>query len=156
MSMNGGLYLTRSSIRARRPLTSPPRRGGMISKLMSGRSARSRCSVTFIGRQRTREARAGQATCYTDRAMSDDGGSGKRLPLFPLSDLVHFPHTDLKLEIFEQRYRRLVRDVSEGADAESRRIGLVLLKPGGRRHDGSHGQPPAVFPGGTAGRIVRC
>jgi Lon protease-like protein len=85
-----------------------------------------------------------------------DGGSGKRLPLFPLSDLVHFPHTDLKLEIFEQRYRRLVRDVIDGADAESRRIGLVLLKPGGRRHGDSHSHPPAVFPGGTAGRIVRC
>ncbi|MEA2691704.1 MAG: uncharacterized protein QOJ16_1091 [Acidobacteriota bacterium] len=90
-----------------------------------------------------------------------DGGSGKRLPLFPLSDLVHFPHTDLKLEIFEQRYRRLVRDVIDGADAESRRIGLVLLKPGGRGHGdrsqrSQRGDLPEVFPGGTAGRIVRC
>ena len=82
--------------------------------------------------------------------MSGDKSSGKRLPLFPLSDLVHFPHTDLKLEIFEQRYRRLVRDVLDGADSESRWIGLVLLKPGPR------GQRPEVFPDGTAGRIVRC
>jgi Lon protease-like protein len=82
--------------------------------------------------------------------MSGDDGSGKRLPLFPLSDLVHFPHTDLKLEIFEQRYRRLVRDVLDGADSESRWIGLVLLKPGPRGHR------PEVFPGGTAGRIIRC
>jgi hypothetical protein len=100
--------------------------------------------------------------------MSGDDGSGKRLPLFPLSDLVHFPHTDLKLEIFEQRYRRLVRDVIDNADEKSRRIGLVLLKPGARRRgdprgDGSdrddrgqRGQQPEVFPGGTAGRIVRC
>jgi Lon protease-like protein len=91
-----------------------------------------------------------------------DDGSGKRLPLFPLSDLVHFPHTDLKLKIFEQRYRRLVRDVIDGADAESRRIGLVLLKPGARRDGDSRGyrsqrgDRPEVFPGGTAGRIVRC
>jgi Lon protease-like protein len=93
-------------------------------------------------------------------------GSGTRLPLFPLPDLVHFPCTDLKLEIFEQRYRRLVRDVLDGAAEESRWIGLVLLKPalkpGAPRHGellGEHGhpsQPPAVFPGGTAGRIVSC
>jgi Lon protease-like protein len=75
---------------------------------------------------------------------------GTRLPLFALSDLVHFPHTDLKLEIFEQRYRRLVDDVLESADEESRWVGLVLLKPGRHR-----GERPAVFPGGTAGRIVR-
>jgi Lon protease-like protein len=76
---------------------------------------------------------------------------GTRLPLFPLADLVHFPHTDLKLEIFEQRYRRLVQDVVEGASEESRWVGLVLLKPGQHR-----ARQPAVFPGGTAGRIVRC
>jgi len=94
--------------------------------------------------------------------MDGNDASGKRLPLFPLSDLVHFPHTDLKLEIFEQRYRLLVRDVLDGADAagaESRCIGLVLLKPGARPagHAG-HGPHalPEVFPGGTAGRIVRC
>jgi Lon protease-like protein len=91
--------------------------------------------------------------------MSGDGASGKRLPLFPLSDLVHFPHTDLKLEIFEQRYRLLVRDVLDGADAESPCIGLVLLKPAAQRlgHGGQGGHAqPEVFPGGTAGRIVRC
>src|SRR3954469_6681388 len=48
MSMNGGWYLHRSSIRRSSPLTSPPRRGGMISKLISGWSALARCSVTFI------------------------------------------------------------------------------------------------------------
>ena len=94
--------------------------------------------------------------------MSGHDASGRRLPLFPLSDLVHFPHTDLKLEIFEQRYRLLVRDVLDGADEASRWIGLVLLKPGARHSEhaghagqGEHGRPE-VFPGGTAGRIVRC
>src|SRR5262245_22872589 len=48
MSMNGGLYLMRSSIRASRPLASPPRRGGMISKLISGCLAFARCSMTFM------------------------------------------------------------------------------------------------------------
>lgn len=85
-----------------------------------------------------------------------DNESGRRLPLFPLQDLVHFPHTDLKLEIFEQRYRLLVRDVLECADGEPRCIGLVLLKPAARQAGhGGHARPE-VFPGGTAGRIVRC
>ncbi len=98
--------------------------------------------------------------------MSGGGGSGTRLPLFPLSDLVHFPHTDFKLEIFEERHRCLVRDVIDSADSESRWIGLVLLKPGARRHRDHHranqgqprqpGPPPEVYPGGTAGRIVQC
>src|SRR5262245_42163035 len=48
MSMNGGRYFERSSISVRRPLTLPPRRGGMISKLMKGPAARSRCSMTFM------------------------------------------------------------------------------------------------------------
>jgi ATP-dependent Lon protease len=81
----------------------------------------------------------------------DSGDRNTRLPLYPLSDLVHFPHTDLKLEIFEQRYRRLVQDVVEGASAEARWVGLVLVKPGQHR-----GGRPEVYPGGTAGRIVRC
>jgi len=97
--------------------------------------------------------------------MSGGGGSGTRLPLFPLSDLVHFPHTDVKLEIFEERHRCLVRDVIDSADSESRWIGLVLLKPGARRHRDpranqrqahQQSQPPEVYPGGTAGRIVQC
>jgi len=72
------------------------------------------------------------------------------LPLYPLSDLVHFPHTDLKLDLFGQRCRRLVEDVLESRE-ESRWIGLVLVKPG-QRGD----RCPAVYPEGTAGRIVRC
>src|SRR5579864_228306 len=52
MSMNGGWYLTRSSIRTSSEWTSPPRSGGMISKLMSGRWDCARWSMTFMDRNR--------------------------------------------------------------------------------------------------------
>src|SRR5579862_4026603 len=48
MSMNGGRNLTRSSIRISNESTLPPRSGGMISKLMSGRWDRARWSMTFM------------------------------------------------------------------------------------------------------------
>lgn len=72
-----------------------------------------------------------------------------RIPLFPLPNVVHFPRTELKLHIFEPRYRRLVRDLLE-AEPEARRIGMVLSRPRSAR-DGGH---TAFFPGGTAGRLV--
>ncbi|HVT59395.1 MAG TPA: LON peptidase substrate-binding domain-containing protein [Thermoanaerobaculia bacterium] len=82
--------------------------------------------------------------------MSIGGGGDTRIPLFPLSDVVHFPRTELKLHISEPRYRRLVRDVIEN-DEEARWIGIVLLKPGTRTD--LAGQPE-IFPGGTAGRLL--
>jgi uncharacterized protein len=72
------------------------------------------------------------------------------LPLFPLPDVVHFPRTELRLHVSEPRYRRLLRDLAE-QDEESRRIGVVLLKPGWvESYEGN----PDVFPGGTAGRLL--
>src|ERR1700724_2511122 len=50
MSMEGGRNFTRSSISASRELTLPPRSGGMISKLMSGRLDCARWSMTFMDR----------------------------------------------------------------------------------------------------------
>jgi len=73
-----------------------------------------------------------------------------RIPLFPLPDVVHFPRTDLKLHIFEPRYRRMIRDVVE-REEPARWIGMVLLKPG---PEPGFGQPPEIFPEGTAGRLV--
>jgi ATP-dependent Lon protease len=35
----------------------------------------------------------------------------RRLPLFPLEDIVLFPHSLIPLHIFETRYRKMVRDV---------------------------------------------
>jgi uncharacterized protein len=48
------------------------------------------------------------------------------LPLFPLPNVVLFPHTRLPLHIFEPRYRQMIHDVLEG----DQRFGLILLRPG--------------------------
>jgi len=73
-----------------------------------------------------------------------------RIPLFPLPDVVHFPRTDLKLHIFEPRYRKMIRDVA-GREEAVRWIGMVLLKPG---NEPGPVTEPEIFPGGTAGRLV--
>jgi Lon protease-like protein len=39
----------------------------------------------------------------------------RRLPLFPLPDVVLLPHALLGLHVFEERYRALVRDILTGA-----------------------------------------
>src|SRR3954462_3441871 len=39
----------------------------------------------------------------------------QRLPLFPLPNVVLFPHALLPLHIFEERYRAMVRDILSGA-----------------------------------------
>jgi ATP-dependent Lon protease len=39
------------------------------------------------------------------------GRALRRLPLFPLEDVVLFPHSMIPLQIFEARYRKMVRDV---------------------------------------------
>lgn len=83
--------------------------------------------------------------------MVDLPGRATPIPLVALSDVVHFPHTDLKLHIFEPKYRRLVRDLIEMEDDESRWIGMVLIQPEGPPT--SEGRP-AVFPSGTAGRLM--
>jgi Lon protease-like protein len=73
------------------------------------------------------------------------------LPLFPLPDVVHFPRTELRLQISEPRYRRLVRDLVEQREEDARWIGVVLLKPGWvETYEGR----PEIFPGGTAGRLM--
>ena len=73
-----------------------------------------------------------------------------RIPLFPLPDVVCFPRTELKLVVEEPRYLRMVRDLMDQED-DARWIGMVLLKPGwSQSYDGR----PAVYPGGTASRLV--
>jgi uncharacterized protein len=47
-------------------------------------------------------------------------------PLFPLPDVVHFPHLLLPLHIFEPRYREMVADALAG----ERLIAMALLEPG--------------------------
>ena len=70
-----------------------------------------------------------------------------RIPIFPLPNVVLFPHVFLPLHIFEPRYREMVADAIGG----DRVIGMVLLRDGWRRHAGPN---PPIFPIGCAGRIT--
>lgn len=77
-------------------------------------------------------------------------GATLALPLFPLPDVVHFPRTDLRLHVFEPRYRRLVRDLMERPE-EERLIGVVLLQHGTRAT--GDGNPP-IYAQGTAALLT--
>lgn len=69
------------------------------------------------------------------------------LPLFPLPNVVLFPHVFLPLHVFEPRYRAMVADALSG----DRMIGMALLRPGWEEdYDGQ----PAVYPIGCAGLIT--
>ena len=66
--------------------------------------------------------------------------------LFPLPNLVLFPHVVQGLHIFEPRYRQLLSDALAG----DRLIGMVLLQPGWEdEYDGT----PAIEPVACLGRI---
>lgn len=73
----------------------------------------------------------------------------RQIPLFPLPDVVLFPHLPLPLHVFEPRYRRLVEDVRQGDGV----IGMVLLWPG---WEGDYEGRPPVYPVGCAGRLEAC
>jgi Lon protease-like protein len=60
----------------------------------------------------------------------------RRLPLFPLPDVVLLPHALLGLHVFEERYRALVRDVLTGP----RLLAVGLFAAGARESD----DPPQV------------
>ncbi|HZR79802.1 MAG TPA: LON peptidase substrate-binding domain-containing protein [Candidatus Binatia bacterium] len=82
--------------------------------------------------------------------MSEETSNVEELPdvvaLFPLPNVVLFPHVDLPLHIFEPRYRDMVRDAMAG----DRLIGMVLLRGDWRKdYNGS----PAIFRVGCVGRI---
>ena len=70
----------------------------------------------------------------------------RRIPLFPLPEVVLLPGTLLPLHIFEPRYRAMVSDAL-GAE---KTIGMTLLLPG---VDASEAAPP-IHRVGTAGEIV--
>ena len=71
------------------------------------------------------------------------------IPLFPLPDVVLFPHMPLPLHIFEPRYRKMTADVM----ASHKVIGMTLLKPGWEPD--YYGRPP-VYPIGCAGVVEEC
>jgi Lon protease-like protein len=68
------------------------------------------------------------------------------LPLFPLPNVVFFPHTHLPLHVFEPRYRQMVSD----ALRSDRRFGIVLLKSGWKP---DYYGTPAVHACGTLATI---
>jgi Lon protease-like protein len=66
--------------------------------------------------------------------------------LFPLPNLVLFPHVAQPLHIFEPRYRELLADALAG----DRLIGMVLLQPGWEE---AYHERPAIHPVVCLGRI---
>jgi uncharacterized protein len=68
--------------------------------------------------------------------------------LFPLPNLVLFPHVVQPLHIFEPRYRQMLADALE----DDRRIAMALIKPGWE--EDSHKQLP-IYPVVCIGRIVQ-
>jgi Lon protease-like protein len=68
------------------------------------------------------------------------------LPLFPLPNIVFFPHTRLPLHVFEPRYRQMVHDAMES----DQRFGIVLLRPG---WEADYFGAPPVHEWGTIGTI---
>jgi Lon protease-like protein len=73
----------------------------------------------------------------------------ERIPLFPLPNVVLFPHMPMPLHVFEPRYRKMVADVRRTHET----IGMVLLRPGWEPL--YYGRPP-IFAVGCAGRIEQC
>ena len=71
----------------------------------------------------------------------------RELPIFPLPEVVFFPETALPLQIFEPRYRTLLKDVLDG----DRTIGIQTLDPVSEKDP--HGRP-VVLSVGCAGEIV--
>ncbi len=72
----------------------------------------------------------------------------KIIPLFPLPDLVFFPHAYLPLHVFEPRYRAMVREALEG----DRIIGMTLLQEGWEERYYDNTAP--IHLTGCAGRIT--
>ena len=67
--------------------------------------------------------------------------------LFPLPNLVFFPHVMQPLHIFEPRYRQLTADALEG----DRLIALVLPRPGWEK---DYAGGPPIYSIATLGKIV--
>lgn len=76
----------------------------------------------------------------------DDARFQETLPLFPLAEVVLFPHVRVPLHVFEPRYRELTRDALAG----DRRIGMIAVRPG-HLHEMA-GDPP-LYAIGCAGVI---
>jgi Lon protease-like protein len=69
-----------------------------------------------------------------------------RLPLFPLPNVVLFPHALLPLHIFEERYRAMTRDILAG----TRLFAVSLITPDASEHD----ERPPVRPIAGVGEVI--
>src|ERR1700712_179356 len=84
--------------------------------------------------------------------MSEAGeqpSTEETIPLFPLSTVL-FPGAPLPMQIFEERYRALVRDLLE-LEPEQRRFGVVAIQAGSE----AGMQLPQIFPVGCAANVRR-
>jgi hypothetical protein len=79
-----------------------------------------------------------------DRSFQEALG---RLPMFPLPNVVLFPHALLPLHIFEERYRAMARDVLAG----QRFLAIGLITPG---QDLDLVEKPSVLPVAGIGEVV--
>ena len=75
------------------------------------------------------------------------GRALRRLPLFPLEDVVLFPHSMIPLHIFEARYRKMVRDV-----LGSNRLIAISLQL--EKEDLEEGNVPRVAVVASVGELV--
>ncbi|MEN8160719.1 MAG: LON peptidase substrate-binding domain-containing protein [Myxococcota bacterium] len=73
--------------------------------------------------------------------------AGRRLPLFPLDNVVLMPGVVLPLHVFEPRYRQLSTDVLAG----ERRIGMIAVRP---EHSHEMGGDPPLYEVGCAGFVT--
>lgn len=76
-----------------------------------------------------------------------------RLPLFPLNSVL-FPGLVLPLNVFEERYRAMMRDLLKTSEDESRRFAVVAVRDGHEVAPSSPGLPDPTSPaerGPTAG-----
>ena len=81
--------------------------------------------------------------------MTGQGSSSaeiENISIFPLPNVVFFPHTLLPLHIFEPRYKQMIADALQG----DRRIGMALLHPG---WESRSSQSAKVFSTGGLGSI---
>lgn len=85
-------------------------------------------------------------SAFEDLAFSGEEFSGVAR-LFPLPNLVLFPHVMQPLHVFEPRYREMLEDAVQ----DDRLIAMAVLKPGWEHE--YEGRPP-VYPVACLGRIT--
>jgi len=81
-------------------------------------------------------------------AADELSGFGGTVRLFPLPNLVLFPHVIQPLHVFEPRYRQLMEDALQA----DRLMAIALLKPGWEE---DYHQQPSIHPVVCIGRIFK-